>query len=140
MAVLPEIIIIFTAFLVLSIDLITLKKNSSGSYVVALIGILVAASAVVAQFGTSSEILGGRFVVDSVSLWFKLIFLIATGLTLSVSVDSFLLKGEMKHYPEFISVMLFSLSGMMFLISSTDLVSLYVSLELATIPLLLPRL
>ncbi len=137
MLMLPELIIVFTAFLVLILDLIFLKKKNTWLVMIAIAGVVAAGISAFVLFEQTGELLGGRFAVDSVGLWFKLIFLVATGLTLMMSVEAFDVraKGLLTHQAEFLAVLLFSLSGMLFLVSSRDLISLYVSLELATIPL-----
>jgi NADH-quinone oxidoreductase subunit N len=87
--------------------------------------------------GEPDSALDGRFAIDSLTLWFKVVFLTATFLTFTLGSEPFRegAKQPLHWKAEFLVVMLFTLSGMMFLISSRDLVSLLVSLELATIPL-----
>ena len=78
--------------------------------------------------------------MDSVAWWFKLIFLLAGLITVVLSMD--LLDGRARlrvrgigFRGEYYTMLLFTISGMMYLISARDLITLYVALELATIPL-----
>lgn len=78
----------------------------------------------------------GRFVIDPVAWWFKIVFLISGLMVTGISYD--LLAGsfkELKSSAEFCILLLFLLCGMLFLVSSQDIITFYVSLELATIPL-----
>ena len=78
-------------------------------------------------------ILNGQFFGNSFNHFFKIFILSTTGVVL-------LLKRNDTEYTQTISyescfLMLFSLLGMMLLVSASDFLSLYVSLELMTLPL-----
>ncbi|MBH52565.1 MAG: NADH-quinone oxidoreductase subunit N [Chloroflexi bacterium] len=80
-------------------------------------------------------IAGGNLSIDSLSLFFKMIFLIAGFLViLATSGDS-----ERKKYekPEFYPLFISSLIGMMLLPSTNDMMTMYVSLELSTLPMVI---
>lgn len=132
----PELVLILTAFSVLILDFAFLKGDKKNLLYLALFGIAVSTGFLFDAWGGVDTWLGGRFAVDTIGTWFKLIFLLATFLTLTFSSISFTSQeAPLTNRGEFIFVLLMALTGMMFLISSRDLVSLYVSLELATIPL-----
>ncbi len=132
----PELVLILTAFLVLIFDFSFLKANKKYLLWLTLAGLFSAIGILASDWGLVGTILGGRFATDTITAWFKFIFLLATLLTLSFSANSFESKtNPLTHRGEFLFLILLALIGMMFLISSRDLVSLYVSLELATLPL-----
>lgn len=132
----PEFVLILTALLILFVDFVFLRANKKYLLWLALTGLTGATCFLFLDWGLVSTTLGGRFATDTISSWFKFVFLLATFLTLSFSSNSFeSQKKPLTHRGEFLFVMLLTLVGMMFLISSRDLVSIYVSLELATIPL-----
>ncbi|MBF0289461.1 MAG: NADH-quinone oxidoreductase subunit N [SAR324 cluster bacterium] len=140
MLMLPELIVIAAGFIILLLDLFLAeeKKNILGT--LAFAGLLIALGRTLFSFGQQGELFGGRFVVDSVAIWFKIIFLLAGMTTVALSWDRLTGKttdiaSRMKHRGEFYTILLFSTAGMMYLISSRDLVTLYISLELSTIPL-----
>ncbi|MCM2277697.1 MAG: NADH-quinone oxidoreductase subunit N [Oligoflexia bacterium] len=140
MLMLPELIVIGTAFLLLTLDLIWSDRQRPALALVGLSGVGAAIAATLTLMPQSGELFGGRFAVDAVAWWFKLLFLIAGGLTIALSMD--MLDGrigaggtQLGSRGEYYVVMLFNLAGMMYMASARDLVSLYVSLELATIPL-----
>ncbi len=137
MSMLPEIIIILFAFLIIALDLIFLDKAKNYLVPVTVVGIL-AACAVLIFNNSDTLMLGGRFVSGAMHLWLKVTFLIATLLVVILVPESTSenLKNRLSSVGEFLTILLFTLAGMMYLVSCQDLVTLYVSLELATIPLM----
>lgn len=141
MLMMPEIIVIATAIAVLCLDMFIDEKRRVALAPLALAGLVAALVATVFQYGSLGTVMfGGRYALDSVAWWFKLIFILATILTVGISLDSLdgrvtAVSERLPSRGEYYAVMLFTLSGMMFLVSARDLITLYVSLELATIPL-----
>lgn len=70
----------------------------------------------------------GMVRIDGFALFFQAIFLLATALTILISIRY--LDVEEYQFGEFYALVLFAAVGMMFLTSAFDLISLYVSLEL----------
>jgi NADH-quinone oxidoreductase subunit N len=70
-------------------------------------------------------------VVDNYAVVFKLMFLIGAALSILLSIKYLEVEGEQRG--EYYSLILFSVVGMMFLASSVDLLSLFISLELMAI-------
>jgi NADH-quinone oxidoreductase subunit N len=140
MLMLPEIILIITAFIVLLIDLVIDERHRTFIAPLTLIGIGLSCAVLI---GTpqAGEMFGGRFAMDSVAWWFKLLFLIAAFITVAISIDLMDNRGlssSMLSLPsrgEYYTILLFTVVGMMYLISARDIITLYVSLELSTIPL-----
>lgn len=137
---LPEIIVIVFAVIVLAADLLLDERRRWILGPVAVTGLLAALLTTIFAVGQTGAMLGGRFAVDIVAWWFKVLFLIAGAVTVLLSMD--LLDGRIGvrvrgigFRGEYYSVLLFTISGMMYLISARDIITLYVSLELATIPL-----
>ena len=130
----PEIIVTVTAFIVLLTDLFLSDKRRHILGPMALIGLALGVAAVFNLMPQTAEALGGRFLFNPVTAWFKILFLLSGAFTVVFCWQS---DNKEKVTPpgEFYAVMLFTLAGMMFLISAQDLITLYISLELATIPL-----
>jgi NADH-quinone oxidoreductase subunit N len=140
MLMLPEIIVIVFAVIVLVADLFVDEHGRCVLGPIAAVGLFAAAAAIIFAVPQTGTLLGGRFTMDTVAWWFKLLFLISGALTVILSID--LLDGRVGtrvrgigFRGEYYSVLLFTISGMMYLISARDLITLYVSLELATLPL-----
>lgn len=140
MFMLPEFIVIGTAFIVLLLDLFLDENEKNTLGILAITGLVIASIIVVILLPESGTMFGGRFVFDSVAGWFKLVFLLSGIITITLSWDQ--LGGrkthanqQLKHTGEYYTILLFTITGMMYLISARDLITLYISLELTTIPL-----
>ncbi len=138
-SLLPEFLLILTAFFILIIDLFDAfnSESSLSPEFYALSGIGFSIISLFALWGYApTTYFGGQFVVEEIDIFFKGAILVAGFFTVTLLPAIFNLKNLVKnHYPEFIVTLLFTLSGMLFLASSRDLVTLYVSLEMATLPL-----
>lgn len=136
---LPEFILIATGTFILLLDLLDLCKKRSPLWpnYLALMGLTVALLSAVFATSTNAEILGGRLALDPLGLYLKEILIFSTLLVLMISPAALQKKAHQQilNLPEFYTILLFTLTGMMILVSSRDLITLYVSLELATIPL-----
>lgn len=139
MLMLPEIVVVVAAFAVFVLDLFVSERGRVVLAPIAALG-LCASLAVLFFTPLTGELLGGRFAMDAVAWWFKVSFLLAGLVTVVLSRD--LLDGRVGRRMrgigfrgEYYTVLLFTIVGMMYLISARDIVTLYVSLELATIPL-----
>ena len=77
---------------------------------------------------SNGPILGGMFVLDNFALFFKYLILVAIGLTVLASIQY---VGS-APYPggEYYSLLLFTGVGMLFMVSGSNLISIYVALEL----------
>ena len=139
MLMLPEILVIVTAMSVLVVDLFLPERLRRAVSWLSLAGLAAAAAALFAT-PMNGAMLGGQFSMDAVAWWFKLFFVFSGLFTVALSMD--LLHGLTAHRMrgvgspgEYYTVLLFTICGMMYLVSARDMVLLYVSLELATIPL-----
>lgn len=130
----PEIAISSTAFLILLSD--AFFKNKVLTYTLALVGVLLAFILAMGLGFADTSMFGGRFVMNSHALGFKVIFMITTFSTI-IFAKYQSSKMKFNYLAEFFTLLLFCLTGMMFLVSSTDLITLFVSLELSTLPLFL---
>ncbi len=82
----------------------------------------------VASAGAFADASGNpAFVVDGFSIVFKLIFLLGGAFTVLMSMRYPDTDG--KDFAEFLTLVVFSLFGMMFLASGTDLITIYIGLE-----------
>lgn len=126
---LPEFIMLGTAFLLLVLELFLPKGSRKGYAVIGILG--VAASALSLLYQDFGPALAGLFVQDQLSIYFKWLFSIAGVFILYIVM---LYEDRVKNWRgEFYSIILFSLSGMMMLASATDFIGFYVSLELVAV-------
>lgn len=139
MLMLPEIVVIVTAFAVLFLDLVLPEQKRTMLGPLAAAGLVLAFSALLVT-PASGALFGGRFSMDPVAWWFKLLFILSALITVLISLDVFDGRTGVRmpgigFRGEYYAVLLFAITGMMYLISARDIILLYVSLELATIPL-----
>ncbi|WP_136588678.1 NADH-quinone oxidoreductase subunit N [Salinigranum halophilum] len=81
--------------------------------------------------GGAIELYGASLVVDGMALFFQLIFASVTALVVIASYDY--LEGE-AYQGEFYSLVLFAATGMSLMAASNSLATVFVSLELASLP------
>jgi len=129
---LPEIVLFVWALAVVAFDVITHRKAGSAAAYFAMAGLVV--SGVLLALVGQGRGFGNMFDNDSMAIFFKVIFLGAAFMTIGSSFG--IIKDRIvNHRGEFFGLILFSTLGMMFLASASELLSLYIGLELTTIPL-----
>jgi len=128
---LPELILFGWGILILTADLFFVKKNKSILLYMAQFGFLAAAAAVV--FAPMGQSFNMMFSNDHFAVFFKIVILLAGFLAVSSSAEA--MKKSIQYPGEFFGLMIMATVGMMYLVSSTELITMYVALELSTIPL-----
>ena len=128
----PELAMAILAAVIITADLI-LKKKSPIPYI-ALIGLLIpfCMSAYLAHRGPDEGFMG-ILKVDNFSIFIKYLVLIATGLVILSSTRY--AQSFKKLQGEYYTLILLSATGMMLLASATEFITIYVALELASLPL-----
>ncbi|MPM60328.1 NADH-quinone oxidoreductase subunit N [bioreactor metagenome] len=127
-----EIAVVILALLIIVFDLLIPREETHRSLgylaVCGLMGILVYTFT---RYGVSATVYNGFFVVDNFALFFKQLFLAATLLTMLFSFDY--IEKLTENRGEFYALLLFGLVGMMVMASASDLLTLFIGLELMTI-------
>src|ERR1051326_5647400 len=131
-AIAPELIVTLFACFALVIDIIAPQQRGKWTAYFCLGGLGLAAvstALLVAEYHNAEQIAFSRMlVVDNYALFFKFLFIIIAALSIIISVR--FLDVERQQHGEFYALILFSTVGMMFMAAGTDLLSLYISLEL----------
>jgi len=132
-AFLPELVLLTGA---LVLFFVTLGENKgrqakSTALVISLAGILAA----VGCLGQQATLFDGAYRVDLFSQVLKLIFAFGFGLILLLSGDLTDIREEVR--PEYYLFLTISVSGLMMLVSSVDLITIIVALEVSAFPLYL---
>jgi NADH-quinone oxidoreductase subunit N len=133
-ALAPEIVLSSAIVLVLVADFFFPDRERWQTSRLASLGVLGALIPVVtlAVDGADRTLFGGAFVVDDYALALKAFFLLVAYVTVLVSVDYI---GEGDYYQgEFYFLLLSSVLGMIAMASARDLISMFVALELISIP------
>src|SRR5512136_2456694 len=128
----PEIIITAFGFLVLLLDFFLPRGQKKGYLgVVSLIGIFLAFLYTWPQMGSARSGFEGMFISDGYALFFKLIFLIISFLTVLVSIGY--IQREGIAFGEYYALILFSTLGMMLMAAGSHLITIFLGLETMSI-------
>lgn len=132
---LPELIIVTSAMVLLMFGAFTPENNNSGESVGWLaIAALIAAGSVLVSMGTGqADLFDGAFKIDAFAQFMKLLVLGGAGVALLLAFDEFRMLNILRF--EYPVLVLLSTAGMMVMISSGDLISLYIGLELQSLAL-----
>jgi NADH-quinone oxidoreductase subunit N len=130
----PEIVLAGTLVLVLLLDLVAEERGRWATSSVAGVGLLASLVPVVtlAVDGSDRVMFGGAYVVDDFALVFKALFLLAGYVVVLMSTD-YIAEGDY-YEGEYYFMLLSSLLGMTVMASARDLISIFVALELLSIP------
>src|SRR5262245_22911501 len=129
--ILPLIRAIGTAIAVLLIDLI-LPGRQTLAIVVALLGLSVVSVATLDANQFAGDAYGGAYRVDALTTFLDLLFVSIIALTLVFAPDYLAPRGL--PIAEFAVVLMFAMTGAMLLAASTDLLLLFLGLELMVLP------
>ncbi len=127
----PEIVVTVLAMLMLVFDAALKEKHKSGLTWLALIGFSVALVLNLYQWGDQGSAYAGMVSLDTFSVFVETIFLVTA--ILVVLMAPAYLKERALPFGEFYALLSFAVLGMMFTAKSTDLISLFVSIELMVI-------
>jgi len=127
----PEMTLLFFAIAVIVLDLFVARKGVL--VIVSIFGILVCGLFGLSFWGVNLSFFNGMLVVDKFAVFFKLLFL---GVALLVILATTDYAGKFKRFQgEYYALILLSTLGMMLMAAATDLITVYISLELTSISL-----
>lgn len=128
LASLPEIVVVAGACALLILGQLVRKEQGRFLVCTSIAVVLIAALATLMLVGEGRPAYGGMYIADRFAVFFKCIFYLVTVLTFLLSRKYTDIEGI--ESSEYYVLLLFALSGMMIMASATDLLSLYVGLEL----------
>ena len=133
-ALAPELTLLAFGTLITVVDIIWDDRSKQAMPTLAGMGLLATLLPILtlAVDGTERSMFGGAYVVDDFSLVLKALFLISGYIVILMSVD-YIRDGDY-YENEYYTLMLTSLLGMVMMSSSRDLISVFVALELLSIP------
>ena len=127
----PEISLLVAAFVILA--MVFSRVAARFAPLLALLGLAASAAFVIEQWGNQQSGFFGMVTCDNFGVAFKLIFLLTSLLVLLISHRYMSAKGIDR--PEFYALLLISTMGMMVMANTTDLVVVFLGLEIMSIPL-----
>jgi len=128
---LPVLVVTGTGFLVLLADLFIEGPDREGLGWIGIVGFAVTAIVSALLWNTHESGFGGGIVVDRYALFFDVLFSLAASLTLLMSLDY--LESIDVRSGEFYALVLFATAGMLLMASATDLIVLFLGLEVMSI-------
>src|SRR5438270_2601411 len=133
----PEASMTILALAVMMVD--RFVKRRIVTFTVALAGLIVPLGFAIAQavtpgfLSTPHYAFFGMLVIDPYAVFFEILSVLIAAFMLMASYNY--MEKYVKADGEFITLMLFAGTGMMFMASTNELITIYISLELASIPL-----
>jgi NADH-quinone oxidoreductase subunit N len=133
-ALAPELILIVTIVAVILLDLFVDERSKWITSSVAGFGLLASFVPIItfALNRGSASMLGGAYVVDDFALVLKALFLLS-GYVVVLMSSTYIDEGDY-YEGEYYTLLLSSILGMVMMSSSRDLISIFISLELLSIP------
>jgi NADH-quinone oxidoreductase subunit N len=133
LTILPILIVVGWASLLLLIDLFIPKPRGWITPLLAALGLIAAIITLLLQFNIETSAFAGMIIVDGFASLLQLLFLVLGLMAIAMAYD-YLRRLEIGR-GEYYILLMFSLSGMMLMASAGDLIVVFVSLELLSIPL-----
>jgi len=131
--ILPELLVVTAACIVFVLDPVLRASDKDGLVWLSLGTLAVCMGLTASQIQAPATIFSGLVVIDAYGAFWKLLLYFVTGLTILLSHSY--LKEERLYFGEYYGFVLLALSGMMVMVSSTDLLTLYLGTELMSLSL-----
>ncbi len=129
----PIIIMTIAGIVVLMADVFFKRALKDKLAYLSLIGIIIAGVVTFTQIGPTVYSFSDTFVVDNYSVFFNFIFLVSTAIVILMSVSY--IKQEGINYGEYYTLILFATMGMMLMAGGSDLITIFLGLEIMSISL-----
>jgi len=129
----PELVLLITGFLVIGVDLAQRRRDEGRlAATVAVIGLLLAAfQAIYLYFVAPNTIVLSTLAIDLYGLFFKVAATVGVALVIIASVN--FMAGRSKFLGEFYALLVFAALAISVLVSATNLLLIYVSIEFLSI-------
>ena len=131
--ILPECFLSVLGMALLLIAVVSKGSQKSFLAYISFIGIVVTGFIVANGWGSHVESFSGSVVQDNFATFFKMIFLVAGGLAILIS-DQYMSREGCNH-GELYPLILFTIVGMMLMASGTDLMTVFLGLEVMSVSL-----
>lgn len=128
----PEIAIVVTLCAIIIGDLFIKRKGHTGGWIL-LAGMIITGFLLMAQTGWSSSIFFDMIAVDPFALYFKLLITLATIFVILFSMKSRELDEYSNRISEYYMLMAGMVLGMFLMVSSTNLLLMYLAFEMTSI-------
>jgi NADH-quinone oxidoreductase subunit N len=128
----PELILTGAALLCIALDLLYKPADKTPCWIMACLGSLAALVATVTAWGTQQAAFSDLVRMDNLSNFFSVILLTAGLITLLLSANYVQREGLLAG--EYCALLLISMTGMLFMAQANDLMTVYIGIEIMSIP------
>lgn len=129
----PVIIVTLTALIVLLAELFTSADRKRWLGYASIIGLLIAAGTTMGLWGVNTTAFGGMIVADNFGLFLTLVILLGAALSILIAID--FVRAHRVDQGEYYVLLLFATVGMILMATATDLIVIFLALELLSLPL-----
>ncbi|MGE5262323.1 MAG: NADH-quinone oxidoreductase subunit N [Acidobacteriota bacterium] len=129
----PALVVAITALVVLLGELVTSESRKRWLGYVSILGLLVAGATAAGLWGTTVSAFRGMVIADGFGLFLTIVVLTGAVLSILLSIDSN--HAQKMEAGEYYVLLLASVSGMIMMATATDLVIVFLGLELLSLPL-----
>ena len=140
--ILPDILLLILGVVLMVLDLVlhtTHRRRSTVVFHVAWIGLIAVLAATFLLPQNLPAMVGDIYRVDGFGIWMRRLFTSSTLFALVLARPYFTTganaQGPMTHASEFYYILIFCTLGMFVVVSACDLMTMFIGLELATVPL-----
>ncbi len=127
----PELVLVLFAVAVILVDLTTRNRDNHRVAYLALAGVAVSLIAVITTGSAERSLFLGMIRLDSFAVFFKILILVVTAITILFSLKSNELDSRMNG--EYYALLLAVTFGMFLMASSTNLLMIFISLEMVSL-------
>ena len=132
LTLLPELVLVILVLLVLTVDLLLTREQKWLLTPLTVVGLALVGVACWQVWDVNETVFAGFYRVDDLSVFFK-VASVAIGILSALFAPAYLAQRRLP-LGEFNVILLFSISGMFVLASSSDLITLFIGLELMVMP------
>ncbi len=133
--ILPALLVFITALVVLMAELFTRAEQKRALGFVSIVGLIFASFAAVSLWGAQSTAFRGMIAADNFGLFLTLTILVGAGLSVLLAMD--FARTHALAQGEYYVLLLGSVAGMILMATATDLIVIFLGLELLSLPLYL---
>ncbi len=129
----PALLVSITAILVLIAELVSVDERKRWLGFLSLVGLGTAAAAAISMWGANASAFQGMVVADNFGLFLTLVILVGAAVSILLSVD--FVEVHRLDQGEYYVLLLISTAGMITMATATNLVVIFLGLELLSLPL-----
>jgi len=131
LALSPILVVVFAALLVLLLDVFLKRENKNYLAYISLIFLVICGFVCIKFWNKNYSYFDGNLFLDNLSLFFIFILVLATAFVILLSMKY--ISFQDVNYGEFYALLLLALSGVAIMLTSTDLLIIFLGLEVLSI-------